>query len=81
MVDLPVEEAGPVLEMCNKHELAFVPLIAPTSSDERIETLSKCVPEPWTLQCPWSLYGPSETHFWRQWFRGELVPEPCAHIT
>uniref|UniRef100_A0A7S0VZF5 Tryptophan synthase n=1 Tax=Hemiselmis tepida TaxID=464990 RepID=A0A7S0VZF5_9CRYP len=42
MVDLPVEEAGPVLAMCNKHELAFVPLIAPTSTDERIARLSKC---------------------------------------
>jgi tryptophan synthase alpha subunit len=41
MVDLPVEEAGEVLSMCNKHSLAFVPLIAPTSTNERIAKLAK----------------------------------------
>jgi tryptophan synthase len=41
MVDLPVEEAGEVLEMCEKHQLAFVPLIAPTSTNERIARLAK----------------------------------------
>jgi tryptophan synthase alpha subunit len=32
MVDLPVEEAGEVLDMCNKYALSFVPLLAPTST-------------------------------------------------
>ena len=41
MVDLPVEEATDVLNMCGKYELSFVPLLAPTSTDERIEKLAK----------------------------------------
>ncbi|EKX40150.1 hypothetical protein GUITHDRAFT_159960 [Guillardia theta CCMP2712] len=41
MVDLPVEEAGEVLTMCRKYDLSFVPLLAPTSTDERIEKLAK----------------------------------------
>jgi len=41
MVDLPVEEASDVLNMCGKYNLSFVPLLAPTSTDERIEKLAK----------------------------------------
>mmetsp|Transcript_66071 Transcript_66071/g.137695 ORF Transcript_66071/g.137695 Transcript_66071/m.137695 type:complete len:698 (-) Transcript_66071:361-2454(-) len=41
MVDLPVEEAGEVLQMCDKHALSFVPLLAPTSTDERIGKVAK----------------------------------------
>jgi len=41
MVDLPVEEASEVLNMCGKYDLSFVPLLAPTSTDERIEKLAK----------------------------------------
>jgi tryptophan synthase len=41
MVDLPVEEGGEVLAMCAKHKLSFVPLIAPTSTDDRIEKVAK----------------------------------------
>jgi tryptophan synthase len=40
-VDLPVEEAGDVLNMCAKYDLSFVPLLAPTSTDERIEKLAR----------------------------------------
>eukprot|EP00288_Rhodomonas_lens_P015016 CAMPEP_0177703226 /NCGR_PEP_ID=MMETSP0484_2-20121128/7559_1 /TAXON_ID=354590 /ORGANISM="Rhodomonas lens, Strain RHODO" /LENGTH=696 /DNA_ID=CAMNT_0019214567 /DNA_START=39 /DNA_END=2129 /DNA_ORIENTATION=+ len=41
MVDLPVEEASEVLTMCGKYELSFIPLIAPTSTDERIAKVAK----------------------------------------
>jgi len=41
MVDLPVEEASEVLNMCGKYNLSFVPLLAPTSTDERIAKLAK----------------------------------------
>ncbi len=40
MVDLPVEEAGTVLTMCQKYSLSSVPLLAPTSTDERIKKLA-----------------------------------------
>jgi tryptophan synthase len=40
MVDLPVEEAGSVLTMCKKYSLSSVPLLAPTSTDERIKKLA-----------------------------------------
>ena len=35
--DLPMEESGPFKELCEKHGLYIVPLLAPTSTDERIE--------------------------------------------
>ena len=34
--DLPMEEAGPFLRACAPHTLAFIPLLAPTSTEERI---------------------------------------------
>ncbi|HLB28672.1 MAG TPA: tryptophan synthase subunit alpha [Dehalococcoidia bacterium] len=36
VVDLPAEEAEPLWRACAEQELAFIPLLAPTSSDERI---------------------------------------------
>ena len=41
IVDLPPEEAIELSAACTKHGLSNVPLIAPTSSDERIEMLTK----------------------------------------
>ena len=35
--DLPVEEISPMLEACNRHDIALIPLLAPTSTDERIK--------------------------------------------
>lgn len=35
--DLPVEEHQPFLEACLRHGLGLVPLLAPTSTDDRIE--------------------------------------------
>jgi tryptophan synthase alpha subunit len=36
VVDLPPEEAGDFLAACKANDLSFVPLVAPTTSDERI---------------------------------------------
>ena len=41
IVDLPPEEAMELSVCCKKNNLSNVPLIAPTSSDERIEMLAK----------------------------------------
>ena len=41
VVDLPPEEAQSVLAICTQFDLSFVPLVAPTSTDERIEALCK----------------------------------------
>ena len=41
VVDLPAEEAGPFLAACRAHDMSLVPLIAPTSTDARIEALAK----------------------------------------
>ena len=35
--DLPVEETAPILEACSRHDIALIPLLAPTSTDERIK--------------------------------------------
>ena len=35
--DLPVEEHEPFLDACLRHELGLVPLLAPTSTDDRID--------------------------------------------
>ncbi|MGE5594710.1 MAG: tryptophan synthase subunit alpha [Hyphomicrobiales bacterium] len=40
VVDLPPEEAGSFVAACRANDLSFVPLVAPTSSDERIEKLA-----------------------------------------
>ncbi len=36
VVDLPPEEAGPLHQTCSEHGLDLIPLLAPTSTDERI---------------------------------------------
>eukprot|EP00549_Striatella_unipunctata_P010849 CAMPEP_0118695532 /NCGR_PEP_ID=MMETSP0800-20121206/13249_1 /TAXON_ID=210618 ORGANISM="Striatella unipunctata, Strain CCMP2910" /NCGR_SAMPLE_ID=MMETSP0800 /ASSEMBLY_ACC=CAM_ASM_000638 /LENGTH=710 /DNA_ID=CAMNT_0006594355 /DNA_START=126 /DNA_END=2258 /DNA_ORIENTATION=+ len=41
VVDLPPEEGQELAKSCKKHGLSNVPIVAPTSSDERIEYLSK----------------------------------------
>lgn len=41
IVDLPPEEAVELSASCHKHKLSNVPLIAPTSSDERIALLAE----------------------------------------
>jgi len=41
IVDLPPEEAVELSAQCDKHKLSNVPLIAPTSSDERINLLAE----------------------------------------
>jgi tryptophan synthase len=41
VVDLPPEEGGSLLAVCQQYDLSYIPLIAPTSTDERIETLAK----------------------------------------
>jgi len=40
VVDLPPEEASSFLAACRAHDLSFVPLVAPTTSGERIEKLA-----------------------------------------
>jgi tryptophan synthase alpha chain len=39
--DLPVEEAGKVLEVAQAHKVEVILLVAPTSSQERIEAIAK----------------------------------------
>lgn len=34
--DLPLEEAGEMLEICDRHGIALVPLVAPTTPEERL---------------------------------------------
>jgi tryptophan synthase alpha chain len=40
VVDLPPEEAGGFVAELRKHALAFVPLVAPTTSDARVATIA-----------------------------------------
>lgn len=40
IVDLPAEEAGAFVAACRRHGLSFVPLVAPTTTDDRIEKLA-----------------------------------------
>ncbi|MEJ5221630.1 MAG: tryptophan synthase subunit alpha [Tepidiforma sp.] len=42
VVDLPPEEAGSFLAACRAHDLSFVPLVAPTTRDERIPRIAAC---------------------------------------
>ena len=37
VADLPAEEAGPIQELCQVYSMAWIPLLAPTSTDERIK--------------------------------------------
>ena len=37
--DLPQGEAPEVLEACDEHGIALIPLVAPTTTDERLETI------------------------------------------
>ena len=39
--DLPLEEAPPVLEACDAHGIALVPLVAPTTPDERLAQIGR----------------------------------------
>lgn len=41
VVDLPPEEASTMLAACRRHDLSFVPLVAPTSTEARIERIAK----------------------------------------
>jgi tryptophan synthase len=41
IVDLPAEEAGTFLAACRANDMSLVPLVAPTSTDARIEALAK----------------------------------------
>ena len=40
VVDLPAEEANTFLDACKRYDMSFVPLIAPTSTDDRIALLA-----------------------------------------
>jgi len=40
VVDLPPEEAVSFLAFCRRHDLSFVPLVAPTTRDERLPLLA-----------------------------------------
>lgn len=39
--DLPIEEAGSVLEHCGEHGVDFIFLIAPTTTEERVKLIAK----------------------------------------
>ncbi len=41
VVDLPPEEAGTFLAACRRHDMSFVPLVAPTTTDARIEVIAE----------------------------------------
>jgi tryptophan synthase len=41
VVDLPPEEAGNFIAACRANDMSFIPLVAPTSRDARIEILAK----------------------------------------
>jgi tryptophan synthase len=41
VVDLPPEEAGRFLAACRANDMSLVPLVAPTSTDERIELVAQ----------------------------------------
>ncbi len=40
LVDLPPEEAGDFLAACKRHDQSFVPLVAPTTPEDRIDLLA-----------------------------------------
>ena len=40
--DLPPEEGGEYLTLCQKHDLAPIQIFAPTSTEERMRTLADC---------------------------------------
>ncbi|MBI2764637.1 MAG: tryptophan synthase subunit alpha [Chloroflexi bacterium] len=40
VVDLPAEEAASFLAVCRQYDLSFVPLVAPTTADARIDQLA-----------------------------------------
>lgn len=41
IVDLPPEEAAPLVKQLHQSQLDFIPLVAPTSGDERIKKIAK----------------------------------------
>jgi tryptophan synthase len=41
VVDLPPEEAGTFLAACRRHDMSFVPLVAPTTTDARIKVIAE----------------------------------------
>jgi tryptophan synthase alpha chain len=40
--DLPLEESGEMLTVCDRADIALVPLVAPTTPDERLEAIGRC---------------------------------------
>ncbi len=41
IVDLPPEEASDFLSACREHDMSFVPLVAPTTADERLAVIAE----------------------------------------
>ncbi|KAK0521183.1 hypothetical protein OC835_006965 [Tilletia horrida] len=41
VVDLPPDEAGEFAGYCDKHQVAFVPLVAPSTSEQRLSSIMK----------------------------------------
>ncbi|MGK2964675.1 MAG: tryptophan synthase subunit alpha [Tepidiformaceae bacterium] len=41
VVDLPPEEAGVFMDACHANDLSFIPLVAPTTSDARVDLLAE----------------------------------------
>jgi tryptophan synthase alpha chain len=39
--DLPLEESAPFLQACDEHGIALVPLVAPTTSDDRLDAIGR----------------------------------------
>jgi tryptophan synthase len=42
VVDMPPEEAVAFRTNCTEHGLSYIPLIAPTTTDERLDILTQC---------------------------------------
>ena len=39
--DLPLSESGPMREMCARHGLGYVPMVAPTSTDKHLDEVNR----------------------------------------
>ena len=42
--DVPLEESGPLRDTCARHGLAFIPLVTPTTPDERMRAIAATCP-------------------------------------